>query len=509
MYVNQRIFLLRIRINIMNKLAIAILLFTITSCTSNLETNNISISSEDIELINHLFEGITEDKPGASYLVIKDGKILHQKSFGLANVEENIKATSKTNYRIASVAKQFTAMGIMILENQGKLSYDSNLTEIFPDFPEYGKNINVRHLLTHQSGLIDYYGFVDEASTKQMVDADVLEGLKKVDSTYFAPGTQYQYSNSGYALLAQIVESVSGLTFADFMKKEIFEKLDMKRTQVFELDEPIENRAYGYSIQNDSIIPNDQSLTSTVQGDGGIYSNVLDYYKWDQALYSDILLPQDKLDEAFYDYDNDKKTDEEGYGFGWTIVYKDTVKVLDHLGGTVGFGTWARRIPSLNLSIVMYENRDGNDRQLMHRVNALTSIYSDYKIPMPLEIKMKKHIDEEGVKNGIEIYDILKENELYKNDNTTLNFLGFDYYRIQEYEKAKALFLKSCQEYPDQFGGYYSLGILYKKLENWDLSILNFKKVIELGTGDEPWMLDRTKNHLSEIMGKGSAPTKE
>ncbi len=493
----------------MTKLIITLSLFTIASCVVNKGTSDESHSSKDAELINYLFEDATGNRPGASYSVIKNGKIIDQNSFGLSHVGKKIKSTPETNYRIASVAKQFTAMAIMILENKGKLSYETKLTEIFPDFPNYGKNINVRYLLTHQSGLVDYDEFIIEDRTEQMLDAEVLKGLIKIDSTYFFPGSQYRYSNSGYAVLALIVEKISGGTFADFMAKEIFDKLNMSDTQVFELDESIKNRAYGYSIENDSIILNDQSVTSTIQGDGGIYSNVLDYFKWDQALYTDKLIPLEKLKEAFYDYNNNEKTMEEGYGFGWTIDYHNGTKILDHSGGTAGFESWVKRIPSLNLSVVIFTNRDGHDRHLMHRINGLISIYSDYYIPLPLEIIMKKEIDQKGIIWGVEIYDKLKGNARYRKDTTTLIYLGFEYYRKQEFDNAKELFIKATKEYPDYFGGYYGLGVLNIKLENFDLAIINFQKVIEFGTGDEPWMLDRAKKHLNKIINEKTVPNKD
>jgi len=484
----------------MSKLISILLLLLSISCSQNIDHNSEFISSDDYDLINYLFEDISDQSPGASFAVIKNGKIVNQNSFGLANVAEKIKSTVETNYRIASVAKQFTAMGIMILEDQGKLSFDNKLTEIFDDFPDYGDSINIRHLLTHQSGVIDYEEFILEDRTEQMLDIEVLNGLIKLDSTYFAPGTQYQYSNSGYALLALVIEKISGQSFANFMMVEIFEKLNMSNTKVFELNVPITKRAYGYSIKNDSIKLNDQSLTSTIQGDGGIYSNVLDYYKWDQALYTDILIPLEKTKEAFYDYDNNKKTRKEGYGFGWAIKYVNDIKVLDHLGGTVGFGSWVKRIPSLNLTVVIFENQDGQDRLLMNRINGLTSIYSNYKIPMPLEVLMKKGIDHEGIQKGIEIFETEKGNSKYFYDNTTLTFLGFDYYRIKKYETAKLLFNKAIQEFPNHFGGYYSLGLLNKKLENWNDAKFYFTKVIELGSDDEPWMIDRARKYLNEII---------
>jgi len=159
-------------------------------------------------------------------------------------------------------------------------------------------------------------------------------------------------------------------------------------------------------------------------------------------------------------------------------------------------------VPSLKLTVIIFTNRDGHDRHLMHRSNALVSIFSDYKISMPLEIMMKKEIDNIGVQNGIETYDKLKADPKYAKDNTTITFLGFEYYRLQEYSTAKDLFVKATQEYPNHFGGYYSLAVVNRKLNNIEQAIVNFEKVIELGSADEPWMIDRARKQLEDIKDK-------
>jgi len=487
----------------MKNLSWILLLLMFTNCKTTSKNNIIQeLATEDNQIIEYLFESYKADQPGINAMVIKEGKIVLNESYGIANINNKIKITPETNFRIASVTKQFTAMAIMILENQGKLKYETKLTDIFPDFPDYGKDITVRNLITNQSGLVDYFEFINEDRVEQYLDKEILDGLMKLDSTNFEPGSKYEYSNTGYAVLAQIVEKVSGQTFPDFMDKEIFQKLNMTSTQIFQLDNPIKNRAYGHSIKNDSIIFKDQSVSSAIQGDGGIYSNVMDYYKWDQALYSNKLLPKEKLEDAFYDWDNNKKTNKEGYGYGWFIDLHNETKVLNHGGGTAGFEHRVSRIPSLNLSVVLFSNRDGNGRNIMHRTNALTSIYSDYKIPMPIEIMMKKEIDQRGINYGIEIYDKLKDNPRYKNKKTTLSYLGFEYRRMQKLKEAESIFIKATEEHPNYFGGYWGLGIIYKNTDEIEKAILNFKKVIELGTEDEEWILDRAKEVLKDLLDK-------
>ena len=476
----------------------------LAGCISDKSGVTANLTKEDQELIKYLFSDFDENEPGASVLVIKEGEVIHRANYGLTSIENGQKNSSDANFRIASIAKQFTAMAIMILEHQGKLTYETTLHEVFPNFPDYGKDINIRHLLSNQSGIVDYYDFIDEEREEQYLDAEILDSLRTVDSTYFHPGSQYRYSNAGYAVLSQVVESVSGMSFADFLKKEIFDKLGMTTTQVFELTKPITNRAYGHSFEDGSYVLNDQSQTSTIQGDGGIYSSVMDYYKWDQALYTEQLIPSDKLNDAFSDWDNNQKTDTEGYGYGWYIDFSGDIKILNHSGGTAGFEHRVSRIPSLDLTIVLFSNRDGHDRGLLHKVNGLKSIYSDYKIPMPMEIPIKKEMDQKGIKSGIEKYDQLKNDDRYIHDKTTLNYLGFEYRRIKKVEEAEALFIKATQVHPDYFGGYYGLGHTYKNTDSAK-AIINFKKVIELGTEGEDWMIERSNDLIQELSNKITA----
>jgi CubicO group peptidase (beta-lactamase class C family) len=186
--------------------------------------------------------------PGASVAVIRDGKVLYQHAYGLADVEDNVHATTATNYRLASVTKQFTAMAILILAGRKLLSLDSTLSQFFPDFPAYGKGITVRELLNHTSGLWDYGELVPKERTAQLTDIDVLNLLKQQTATYFPPGSEWRYSNTSYAFLALIAEKVSGMRFAAFLKREIFDPLGMSGSVAFEEGvSTVRDRAYGYS----------------------------------------------------------------------------------------------------------------------------------------------------------------------------------------------------------------------------------------------------------------------
>ena len=321
--------------------------------------------------------------PGAALLITENGNIIYSKGYGLANLEESIPITSATNFRLASLTKQFTAMCIMILNSRGQLDYERTLTDIFPDFPEYGSNITIKHLLHHTSGLIDYFTLIADTVSQQLKDQDVLNLMMAQTTTHFPPGTEYRYSNSGYALLAMIVESVSGKGFADFLEEEIFFPLGMSNSIAFEDGiSTVENRAYGYSQIDSEFIRDDQSITSAVLGDGGIYSSLDDMFKWDRILNTEELVPFAILNEAFVSgtLDNGSET---GYGFGWLLdSYLYRIRSY-HTGSTRGFRNVYMRFPDEKMSIVILTNRNSGSpieiaNQIMEYIFTSNSTY--YKI---------------------------------------------------------------------------------------------------------------------------------
>jgi CubicO group peptidase (beta-lactamase class C family) len=313
--------------------------------------------------------------PGASVIVIKDGKILLKKAYGLANLEANIATTTNTNYRLASVTKQFTAMAIMILAERKKLSYEDTLASFFPGFPEYGKKITLRHLLNHTSGLIAYEDVMDENGTVPLTDQDVLELMKRQDHTHFAPGTSYRYSNGGYVLLGLVVEKASGTSFSEFLRQNIFAPLKMSNTVLYHRDDRSDetHRAYGYSQRGDTFVRTDQSLTSSTRGDGTVYSSVADLYKWDQALRRNRLVKSATLKEAFT---AGARVDEDtGYGFGWFIEQRRGLRTAWHSGNTIGCTQFIRRFLDRNFTIIVQANR--NNAPLTELADKIEAIYLD------------------------------------------------------------------------------------------------------------------------------------
>lgn len=307
--------------------------------------------------------------PGASVLVLKNDSIVFKKAYGCADITALTPVTTTTNFRLASITKQFTAMAIVLLAEQEKLSLDDNLINFFPDFPSYGKEITIRHLLTHTSGLVDYESLIPDSQTVQVRDADCLKLMYTVDSLYFPAGTKYQYSNTGYALLALITEKVSGKQFADFLKENIFDVVGMKTTVAYEQGiSTVVNRAYGHSRTDSSWIQADQSVTSAVLGDGGIYSNVEEMALWISALWNYKLLPE-KIQRQTWSEATLNDGTKIDYGLGWHLETYQGIRHPHHGGSTRGFRNHILIFPEQRLMVIVLTNRnEGEPIQPAHAI---------------------------------------------------------------------------------------------------------------------------------------------
>jgi len=320
--------------------------------------------------IDDIFAGLKSgDAPGAAVLVIRDGKPVYQHGYGITDLRRRNKINEHTNFRLASVSKQFTAMAVMLLVHDGKLRYEDRLTQIFPDFPSYGNSITIRNLLNHTSGLLDYedlmaqpYRSATQGDIRQIQDSDVLDLLKKQRSTKFVPGSRWDYSNSGYVVLGQVVEKVSGESFGDFLHDRIFTPLGMNHTIAYQRGKnEVANRAYGHAQENGVWQETDQSPTSATLGDGGIYSSLTDLAMWDTALRHHTLLSETEMQPALTPVQVLGVQEPDGkpaaYGFGWFLNPYKSHRRIWHYGETIGFRTTIQRFPDDDLTIIILCNR--------------------------------------------------------------------------------------------------------------------------------------------------------
>jgi CubicO group peptidase (beta-lactamase class C family) len=318
----------------------------------------------------------SSDAPGVAVLVVHDGKAVFRNGYGVTGLRTRIPIDSQTDFRLASFTKQFTATCIMLLVHDGKIHYDEHLADIFPEFPEYGKSITVRNLLNHTSGLPDYedllmkqYPNTPEDKIPQILDADVLKLLERQTAGQFPPGSKWQYSNSGYAVLAMIVEKVSGKSFGQFLHDRIFNHLKMNHTLAYEKGKnEVPHRAYGHTKEKDGRWrETDQSPTSAVLGDGGIYTSIDDLAKWDRALREHTLLSEAEMQPALTPVQptSGPAKFQSGrnlsYGFGWFLDPYQGHRRMSHDGETIGFRTTIQRFPDDNLTVIVLANRTDVD----------------------------------------------------------------------------------------------------------------------------------------------------
>jgi CubicO group peptidase (beta-lactamase class C family) len=326
---------------------------------------------------------VTPHSPGVAVLVVKDGKELFERGYGVRDLHSAAKIDPRTNFRLASCSKQFTAMAIMLLVHDGKLRYDQKLTDVFPDFPAYGRAISIRNLLNHTGGLQDYETLMEQAGNAgkwnedhQIQDGEVLILLEQTDHGMFQPGRRWYYSNSGYVVLGLVVAKVSGQPFPEFLRERIFAPLKMDNTVAYVKGKnEITNRAYGHTKERDRWKQTDQSSTSATLGDGGINSSLEDLGKWDEALRSDKLLSKEEMQPALtpvtlpttsvngntqprWPANSDRP---EGtpvsYGFGWFLdPYRGHPRMW-HYGETRGFHSYVVRFTKHDLTIVVLCNR--------------------------------------------------------------------------------------------------------------------------------------------------------
>ena len=320
--------------------------------------------------IDAIFADLRSDSaPGAAVLVLRHGRAIFARGYGLSDMSAHAPITPQTDFRLASLSKEFTATAVMLLVRDGKLRLDEPLTEALPGFPDYGRAITIRNLLNHTSGLEDYedimaaqHGGTVPDDTPQIRDAGVVELLEQAKGTKFAPGTKWQYSNSGYATLAMVVERASDEKYENFVHERIFKPLGMRHTLAYVKGEnQVPNRALGYTRGADgSWAETDQSPTSAVLGDGGIYTSLDDMARWLNGLAHHKLLTSAEIYQMSTAVNlpaAGPESEPASYGFGFFVNPYQGHRRLWHYGETVGFRTSVQYFPDDDLAIVVLSNR--------------------------------------------------------------------------------------------------------------------------------------------------------
>ncbi|MBR7799003.1 serine hydrolase [Undibacterium fentianense] len=298
------------------------------------------------------------NEPGATVIVTKAGNTLLRKGYGLASVVEKRAMQADDVMRLGSVSKQFTAVGILMLMEEGKLSLSDNLQKFFPDYPESGKKITVEHLLTHTAGIPNYTskpGFVSTIAKDMTVD-EMIASFKN-DPLEFEPGSTWNYSNSGYFLLGAIIEKASGLPYAKFVEQRIFVPLGMKNTAYEGFERSQHSHAAGHAPGANGFEPSSKISMTQPYAAGSLTSTVDDLAVWDAAISAGKLLKASSWKRAFTNYKltNGKNTD---YGYGWSIGELEGSTMISHGGGINGFATFALRLPKEKIYVAVLTNAE-------------------------------------------------------------------------------------------------------------------------------------------------------
>lgn len=299
------------------------------------------------------------NEPGAVALVVKNGNPIYRKAFGMADLEHNIQMTPEHVFGIGSMTKQFTAVGILMLMEQGSLSLQDSITKYITGYPTQGHVITIHHLLNHTSGVKSYTELQkwrkiwrNDLTTQEMMD------VFKDEPMDFAPGEEWHYSNSGYFLLGVIIEKVSGMSYGELVEKKIFEPLEMRNTYYGSRSRIIPNRAIGYQFGRE--LRNAEYLSQTQPfSAGAIMSTVDDLSKWQRAIQNNTLVKEETIETAFTNHalKNGKPT---YYGYGWMLDEVNGSLTREHSGGIFGYSSNAIHLPKEDVYVVVLSNCNCN-----------------------------------------------------------------------------------------------------------------------------------------------------
>jgi len=308
-----------------------------------------------------LGEAFPANEPGAAVLVARKGEILYQKAFGMASLELKVPMNAGNVFEIGSITKQFTAVAVLMLVEEGKLSLDDDITKFLPDYPTHGHHISIHHLLTHTSG-IKSYTELEKWPAEWRRDFTPLEMIDffKDEPMDFAPGERFLYNNSAYFILGYVIEKASGLTYEDFVEKKIFQALGMNESRYGHKSELVPGRAVGYSNQGGNYVNAPYLSMTQPYAAGSLMSTVGDLYQWNMAVHQHRLVSASSLAKAQTDHKLNNG-DPIGYGYGWGISNIQGARSIEHSGGIFGYVSNGLYLPEEDLYVVILSNNDGKN----------------------------------------------------------------------------------------------------------------------------------------------------
>jgi CubicO group peptidase (beta-lactamase class C family) len=421
--------------------------------------------------------------PGVSLAVVKNGQVLLDRGYGLANVEHQVAVRPETVFQSGSVGKQFTATAVMMLVEEGKINLDEKISKYLGDMSDDWKNITVRHLLTHTSGLTDVTDDPKDFDFRRDYTEDEL--LKRVQAipVTFQPGEKWQYSNIGYVTLGIIIGKVTGKFYGDFLQERIFKPLEMITARIISESDIVLNRAAGYQLVKGELKNQEWvSPTMNTTADGSLYLTALDMVKWDAALNGENLLKKTSLEQMWTAIKlNDGKT--APYGFGWFLDTLRGHRIFEHGGRWQGFVSFIARYPDDSLTVIFFANLNQvNPAEFAHGVAGIYN--SELRPPLPISEVIAKTIEQKGIDAAIIQYRELKHTqptEYYFNESL-LNNLGYNLLISKKQKEAIEIFKLNVEMFPQSSNVYDSLGEAYMVNGDKELAIKNYEKSLELNS---------------------------
>jgi CubicO group peptidase (beta-lactamase class C family) len=432
-------------------------------------------------------------KFNGSVLVAEKGNVIYKKGFGLADMEWNIPNQPDTKHRLGSITKQFTALLIMQLVEQGKLKLDVPISTYLPDYPKQNAGvITIHHLLTHTSGIpnmTSFPGFLKNVSRNAYTPVQLVN--MSADSTLqFKPGERFAYSNSGYLVLGYIIEKVTGKSYKQVLQENILTPLGMLGTGYDHHETLLKNRASGYEKNGRHYVNAHFIDMSVPHAAGAMYSTVEDLYRWDQALYGNQLLRKENVELLITKHIQSGGSNHYGYGWGIGDIplgnTGERIGTIGHGGGINGFNTQITRIPSDKSFIVLLNNTGG--APLGEMTSAIAAILYDKSYDLPKQsvaYSLADRIDKEGLQAAVEFFRNVKDSKGYYLNEYEMNQTGYEFLQSGKMKEAAAIFKLNTEEFPKSSNVYDSYGEALMTLGNKKEAIENYKKSVRLNPGNE------------------------
>ena len=449
---------------------------------------NTSCGQTKVDKLNSLVGTYAEyGKFNGSVLVAEKGEVIYKKGFGLANMEWGIPNQPDTKFRLGSITKQFTAMLILQLVAENKLKLEAPISTYLPDYPKKpGDIITIHHLLTHTSGIPDYTSFPGfRDMMRDTYRPEEIVNLFDDSALEFTPGERYEYSNSGYILLGYIIEKITGKSYEQVLQSKILTPLKMNNTGYDHNGTVMKNRASGYNQIGNTFQNANYIDMSVPYAAGGIYSTVEDLYLWDQALYSEKLLPKKYMDLLFAKYI--PADGQNYYGYGWEIGKMnagssgDQIETISHGGFINGFNTQITRVPSDRSLIVLLNNTGG--APLLEMTTAILGILYNKAYDLPkksIAYSLLDMIEKDGITKTDSYYKEIKDSGNYYLNENEMNLAGYQLLQSGKATEAASVFKLNVEAFPNSFNVYDSYGEALLALGDTMRAIENYKKSVKL-----------------------------